>query len=85
LSFLARYRLLLAPAAGAATAFAFAPFGLFALAILGPALLFLLWEEATPRAAARSGFLFGAALFGAGTWWIYTAVHDFGRSGSRRC
>ena len=78
--FLARYRLLLAAAAGAATAFAFAPFGLFALAILGPALLFLLWEEATPREAARSGFLFGAALFGAGTWWIYTAVHDFGQA-----
>ena len=78
--FLARFRLLLAAAAGAATAFAFAPFGLFALAILGPALLFLLWEEATPREAAKSGFLFGAALFGAGTWWIYTAVHDFGQA-----
>jgi apolipoprotein N-acyltransferase len=80
LRFLARYRLLLAAAAGAATAFAFAPFGLFALAFLGPALLFLLWEEATPREAARSGFLFGAALFGAGTWWLYTAIHDFGQA-----
>jgi apolipoprotein N-acyltransferase len=80
LTLLARYRLPLAAAAGAATAFAFAPFGLFALAILGPALLLLLWEEATPREAARSGFLFGAGLFGAGTWWIYTAVHDFGQA-----
>ena len=80
MTFLARYRLLLAATAGAATAFAFAPFGLFAFAILGPALLFLLWEDATPREAARSGFLFGAALFGAGTWWIYTAIHDFGQA-----
>ena len=80
MTFLARYRLLLAAAAGAATAFAFAPFGIFALAVLGPALLFMLWEEATPREAARSGFLFGAALFGAGTWWIYTAIHDFGQA-----
>ena len=80
MTFLARYRLLLAAAAGAATAFAFAPFGFFALAFLGPALLFLLWEEATPREAARSGFLFGAALFGSGTWWIYTALHDFGQA-----
>jgi len=76
----ARYRLLLAAAAGAATAFAFAPFGICALAFLGPALLVLLWADATPREAAKSGFLFGAALFGTGTWWIYTAIHDFGQA-----
>lgn len=80
MTILARYRLLIAIAAGAATPFAFAPSGIFAIAIIGPALLFLLWEEATPREAARSGFLFGAALFGAGTWWIYTAIHDFGQA-----
>ncbi len=70
----------IAAAAGAATAFAFAPYGIFALAIAGPAILFLLWENSTPRQAARAGFAFGAALFGAGTWWIYTAVHDFGQA-----
>jgi apolipoprotein N-acyltransferase len=70
----------IAAIAGAATAFAFAPYGLFPLAIAGPAVLFLLWVDATPRQAARAGFLFGFALFGAGTWWIYTAVHDFGQA-----
>ena len=45
---------------------------------MGPAILFLLWEYATPRQAARAGFLFGVALFGAGTWWIFTAVYEFG-------
>ena len=75
---LARWRLLIAAAAGAATSFAFAPYGLFPLAIAGPAILILLWEDATPRQAARAGFLFGVALFGAGTWWIFTAVYEFG-------
>ncbi|MEX2341558.1 MAG: apolipoprotein N-acyltransferase [Steroidobacteraceae bacterium] len=77
---LLRHREWIAAAAGAATAFAFAPYGQPYLAHLGPAVLFLLWEYATPRDAARTGFFFGAALFGAGTWWIYTAVHDFGQA-----
>ncbi len=75
---LLRHRELVAAIAGAATSFAFAPYGLFFLGLLGPAVLFLLWDYAAPRDAARTGFWFGAALFGAGTWWIYTAVHDFG-------
>ena len=64
--------------AGAATTLAFAPWGLVPLAILGPALLFLLWEDATPRQAAILGFVWGSGLFFAGTWWIYTAIHEFG-------
>ncbi len=77
---LLRHREWIAAAAGAATSFAFAPYGLHFLAHLGPALLFLLWEYASPRDASRTGFWFGAALFGAGTWWIYTAIHDFGQA-----
>ncbi len=77
---LLRYRELIAAIAGAATSFAFAPYGFHFLAWLGPAVLFLLWEYASPRDAARTGFWFGAALFGAGTWWIYTAIHDFGEA-----
>ena len=46
--------------------------------MLGPAFLFLLWDDAVPRQAAKLGFAWGAGLFLAGTWWIYTAVHDFG-------
>ncbi len=80
ISRLLRYRELIAAIAGAATSFAFAPYGFHFLAWLGPAALFLLWEYASPRDAARTGFWFGAALFGAGTWWIYTAIHDFGQA-----
>jgi apolipoprotein N-acyltransferase len=68
----------LAALAGAATTLAFAPGGIFPLAILGPALLFLWWDDAAPRRAASLGFCWGAGLFLAGTWWIYTAIHDFG-------
>jgi apolipoprotein N-acyltransferase len=78
MSRLLRRRELIAAIAGVGTSVAFAPYGLFFLGILGPAVLFLLWDYASPRDAARTGFWFGAALFGAGTWWIYTAVHDFG-------
>jgi apolipoprotein N-acyltransferase len=77
---LVRHREWFAAIAGAASAFGFAPYGLSYLAHLGPALLFLLWDYASPRDAARTGFFFGAALFGAGTWWIYTAVHEFGQA-----
>jgi len=77
---LARRGSLIALVAGAGTSFAFAPYGLSFLGWIGPAVLFLLWEYEAPRDAARTGFWFGAALFGAGTWWIYTAVHDFGQA-----
>lgn len=73
-------RILPAAAAGAATCFAFAPYGLWPLAMLGPAVLFWHWRDARPREAALSGFAFGGALFAAGTWWIYTAVHEFGQA-----
>ena len=68
----------LAAFAGAATTLAFAPYAIFPLAILGPAFLFLLWDDTAPRQAAKLGFAWGAGLFLAGTWWIYTAIHDFG-------
>jgi apolipoprotein N-acyltransferase len=56
----------------------FAPFNLFPLAILAPALLFVLWREATPRRAAWRGFLFGLGMFGAGISWVYVSMHNFG-------
>jgi apolipoprotein N-acyltransferase len=77
---LLRYRRPVAAVAGIATSFAFAPYGWQFLAWLGPAVLFLIWEYEPPREAAGTGFWFGAALFGAGTWWIYTAIHDFGQA-----
>ncbi len=64
--------------AGASVALAFAPFGFWPLAILGPALLIALWDGATPREAAALGFCFNAGTFAAGTWWLYISIHIFG-------
>jgi len=75
-----RHRVWMALAAGAAAVLGFAPTGWYPLAVLCPVLLFLLWEGVSPRRAAGLGFAWGAGLFLAGTWWIYTAVHVFGKA-----
>jgi apolipoprotein N-acyltransferase len=68
----------LALAAGALLPLAFAPFGLWPLAIACPALLMALWSGATPRRAALLGFAFGAGTFSTGTWWLYISIRGFG-------
>ena len=72
---------LLALLAGAVLPLAFAPLSLFPLAVVSPALLFLLVLDVTPRRALWRGWLFGAGQFGVGTSWVYVAIHDFGHSG----
>jgi len=64
--------------AGLLLVLAFAPFYLFPLAIVSPALLFLAWVQSTPGRAAWRGFLFGAGLFGGGVSWVYVSLHTFG-------
>jgi apolipoprotein N-acyltransferase len=71
-------RALLAAIAGALLAAAFAPLDLWPLAFVCPAVLMWLWQDATPRESARLGFLFTAATFAAGTYWLYTSIHVFG-------
>ncbi|HEY9197987.1 MAG TPA: apolipoprotein N-acyltransferase [Gammaproteobacteria bacterium] len=65
---------------GAAVPFAFAPFGWFPLAVLAPALWFLLLRGCTPGAALRSGLAFGFGMFGVGVNWVYISIHYFGHS-----
>lgn len=73
-----RRRALAALLAGALTPLAFAPFHWFPLALLGPAVMFRLWQDSQPRAAFRDGWLFGLGLFGVGVSWVYVAIHDYG-------
>ena len=69
----------LAFCAGLLAVFSFAPFALFPLSVLALAVLFAQWLHAkTARAAFKIGFAFGFGLFGAGTGWIYVALHDYG-------
>ena len=63
---------------GALYPFAFAPLGLFPLALLGVAWLFAFVDEVDPREAARRAFAFGVGAFAAGTYWLYTSLHTFG-------
>ena len=66
-------------AAGALTVAGFAPLAVFPLPFLTLAGLLLLWRRAaTPQAAFRTGFAFGAGLFGVGVSWVYVSLHDFG-------
>jgi len=56
--------------AGALLPLAFAPFGLWPLALLAPAALFACWLPAASGRAAWRGWLFGLGLFGVGVSWI---------------
>lgn len=64
--------------AGALTPLAFAPFHLFPLAILAPAVLFITWYRASAHRAAWRGFLYGVGLFGVGVSWVYVSLYTFG-------
>ena len=57
----------------------FAPWYAFPAPIISLALLFWLWKQNDkPRVAFGLGFWFGMGLFGAGVWWLYVALHEFG-------
>jgi apolipoprotein N-acyltransferase len=64
--------------AGAATVLAFAPAGLYPLALLTFALLIHLWMRAPARESFWVGFAFAMGLFGAGVSWVYVSLHTFG-------
>ena len=76
----ARLRALLALVAGVALAGSFAPLNLWPLAVLAPALLMWLWQDAAPREAARLGFWFSFGTFAAGTYWLYFSIYIVGHS-----
>jgi apolipoprotein N-acyltransferase len=75
-----RYSLWLALPVGAALSLAFAPFNLWPLAIGCPGFLFLAWQDASPKRAAKLGFLFTAGTFGAGTYWLYHSIYVIGQA-----
>ena len=68
----------LASIAGLLLPLAFAPFDLLPLAVLSPAILFLLWLHAAPRPAFRLGFAYGLGMFGLGVSWVFVSMYDNG-------
>jgi apolipoprotein N-acyltransferase len=66
--------------AGALLSLAFAPAGLWPLAILMPAALMWLWDGASPRRAAVLGFWFNFGTFSVGTYWLYISLRLIGHA-----
>ncbi|MGD8590486.1 MAG: apolipoprotein N-acyltransferase, partial [Chromatiales bacterium] len=71
---------LIALLAGGLTTLAFAPFGLWPLALAGPALLFRIWLK-RGRAGFRPGLFYGLGLMGSGVTWLYVSIAQFGDLG----
>jgi len=70
---------LIAMILGALAVLGFAPFFIFPANILSLAGLCYLWIKAgNPKTAFKLGFQYGLGLFGAGIYWIYISLHDFG-------
>jgi apolipoprotein N-acyltransferase len=64
--------------AGILLVFAFAPYHLFPLAILSPAILLTSWLNASSSRCFVRGWLFGLGFFGAGVFWVFISIHTFG-------
>jgi len=69
---------MLALLAGASLPLSFAPYGLFPLAVLSPALLFFVWQNISPLRAFWRGFVYGVGLFGVGVSWVHISFYQFG-------
>jgi apolipoprotein N-acyltransferase len=65
---------------GALLASAFAPLSAWPLAILCQTFLFVAWQDAAPRHAAKIGFFFTAGTFLAGTYWLYHTIYVIGHA-----
>ena len=64
--------------AGMLMPLAYAPYNIFFIAILCPALLLLIWTSCSPAKAFRYGYLFGLGMFGTGVYWLYISINLFG-------
>src|SRR3989338_9933024 len=65
---------------GALLPFAFAPFYVYSLAFILPAILLFVWLRSSPTRAFWTGWFFGVGFFGVGTSWIYISISQFGNA-----
>jgi apolipoprotein N-acyltransferase len=70
---------LLALAAGGLLPLALAPFGIWPLAYVSPALFFFVLQSA-PRRRVLTGWLYGCGLYGVGASWIFVSIHSYGNA-----
>lgn len=60
--------------------FAFAPFRIFPLGIISPALFLIALLNLTPKRALLRGWLFGVGLLGSGVYWVFISLRVYGYS-----
>ena len=65
---------------GALLPLAFSPFDIYSLAFILPAILLLIWKEASPQKAFWTGWIFGLGFFGTGASWVAISMHRFGNA-----
>lgn len=71
--------LLIALLAGALFLFALAPYGVWPLALVSPAILYvLLLPDMSGKRAFIIGEAYGTGLWCVGAFWLYTSIHDYG-------
>ncbi|MFW7524895.1 apolipoprotein N-acyltransferase [Vibrio ostreicida] len=63
---------------GALTTLAFAPYQLWPLAILSPAILLLLLQNQTTKRALWIGYAWGIGQFATGISWVHISIDNFG-------
>ena len=68
----------LALLAGGVLPLAFAPLGWYWLAVLSPAVLFLLAVRLPKRAALCASYFFGLGYFGVGVSWVFISINRYG-------
>lgn len=73
-------KMLIALIAGAIFPLALAPYHLVFLALLSPALLYVLLWEVTPKHAFWIGEAYGTGLWFVGAFWLYTSIHVYGET-----
>jgi apolipoprotein N-acyltransferase len=71
---------LIALLAGGLTTLAFAPFGFWPLALVGPVVLFHIWLK-QGGGGFRPGLLYGLGLMGSGVTWLHVSIAQFGNVG----
>lgn len=71
---------LLALLAGCLLPFAFAPYHMYFLAVICPAVLLTTWLSASAKRACWRGFIFGLGFFSIAVYWVFISIHTYGNT-----
>lgn len=66
--------------AGMLLTLSFAPFNIFPLGIIAPAILFTCWLPVSTKRAYWRGLLFGIGFFATGVSWVYISIYHYGNA-----